>query len=667
MPITGEYSWSEKSDRILVSVPLKGASPSKVDIYVTSNTLKVNYSPYLLDLVLKGRVNSVKHKAIVKEGVLVITLLKESAGTWGDLLCDVRDKTTLLEIKKYAVEGQTEKEKDLQAERKDKKIDEEKHALRKQMKLDEGERTLIENLKQEEKETAEAAMYKTFANMEKEKQQASAPVVASSSVNAKGKKAVQFAGDQDKPKTSDSNIFADSDLTPLERYLQNDDIDLDGDDGEDLDDELTGKSAEESVFTRSTAAAAVSAAAKGVPTLAPDDIEQEEGAGELDADIRFVPPPRSGGYNADTRVEIKYTPRVFPTPMRESKASEEEDWIARNRQNLKKHAVLGKGVQSGGDVSESDPAWLKAKADDFFRAGDVRSALNAYSAAIDIDDTATSCYSNRAACYMKLGMFKECTVDCDTALERSLSSSAASGEKVSAKQLTLNKLYLRRGTAMSQLGKYAEAIKDYSKILGVLEQRAADGLDSGNISKEAIKKDLEKLQTVSAADSLKKAADESMGQGELVEALEKYSEALKLLPSHVGCLSNRSACRMSLGDKQGCVDDCSAALALLQLNSVNDSASGTIGGVEVDLLASIIPPPGSDKRLKWVLKTVIRRGAAHAALNNLDAAVTDYTTGSSLDPKNESLLSDLTKIKNYRTGMKELEQNKEATTKSVNL
>ena len=40
--------------------------------------------------------------------------------------------------------------------------------------------------------------------------------------------------------------------------------------------------------------------------------------------------------------------------MRESKAAEEEDWVAKNRQHLKKHAVLngkaskGKGV----DVSE---------------------------------------------------------------------------------------------------------------------------------------------------------------------------------------------------------------------------------------------------------------------------------------------------------------------------
>ncbi len=670
MPITGEYSWSEKRDRVLVSVPLKGTSPGKVDIYVTSNTLKVNYNPYLLDLVLKGRVDSVKHKATVKEGVLIITLLKEATGTWGGLLSDVNDKTALQEIKKYAVEGQTEKEKELQADRKDKKIDEEKHALRKQMKLDEGERTLIETLKQEEKETAEAAMYKTFADMEKEKQQAvhmkDAPVAVvankSKTATAKAKKAVLFSGkDEEEPKKRNDNIFADSDLTPLEQYLQNDDIDIDED--EDIDFDLTDKSEGANVFTKSKTAAAA-ASSKGASSSTPEDIEEEEDD-DVDEDIKFVPPPRSGGYSADTRVEIKYTPRVFPTPMRESKASEEEDWIARNRQNLKKHAVLGKGVHNGADVSESDPAWLKAKADDFFRAGDVRSALNAYSAAIDIDDMATSCYSNRAACYMKLELYKECKVDCDTAIEQTQACSASTPDRIDTKQLGLNKLYLRRGTAMSQLGEYGDAIKDFSKILGVLEQRAADGMEPGNISKEAIKTDLDKLQTVSKADVLKKAADEAMGQGDLGVAMNNYTEALDLLPSHVGCLSNRSACRMSQGDKQGCVDDCSAALALLQLNS--NTTTTTIGSAGVDLLSSILPPAGSEKRLKWVLKTVIRRGAAYAALNDLDAAVADYTTGSSLDPKNESLRSDLTKIKNYRTGMKELEANKESNTKSVNL
>ncbi len=49
---------------------------------------------------------------------------------------------------------------------------------------------------------------------------------------------------------------------------------------------------------------------------------------------------------------ISFTPRVFPTPMRESKAAEEEDWVAKNRKHLKRHGVLGKNNQ-GGSKGES--------------------------------------------------------------------------------------------------------------------------------------------------------------------------------------------------------------------------------------------------------------------------------------------------------------------------
>ena len=47
------------------------------------------------------------------------------------------------------------------------------------------------------------------------------------------------------------------------------------------------------------------------------------------------------------KVEIQFTPRIFPTPMRESKLAEEEDWITKNRRHLKKHGVLGNNVTKG--------------------------------------------------------------------------------------------------------------------------------------------------------------------------------------------------------------------------------------------------------------------------------------------------------------------------------
>lgn len=54
---------------------------------------------------------------------------------------------------------------------KSKAIEEERMALRKQMDLEQKERQDIENLKEEEKEQAEAEVYKTFAEMEKKREQ----------------------------------------------------------------------------------------------------------------------------------------------------------------------------------------------------------------------------------------------------------------------------------------------------------------------------------------------------------------------------------------------------------------------------------------------------------------------------------------------------------------
>lgn len=86
-------------------------------------------------------------------------------------------------------------------------------------------------------------------------------------------------------------------------------------------------------------------------------------------------------------------------------AAEEEDWIARNRRYLKNNPnardVTERDRECGASLrclctqsSRSRHAaaavWLKGKGDDFFRAGDYRGALNAYTAAVETDDMLTS-------------------------------------------------------------------------------------------------------------------------------------------------------------------------------------------------------------------------------------------------------------------------------------
>lgn len=51
--------------------------------------------------------------------------------------------------------------------------------------------------------------------------------------------------------------------------------------------------------------------------------------------------------------------------------------------------------------------WLKAKADDFYRNSDFKSAVNAYAEAIslltaDQTDLVVTCFANKAACLLQL-------------------------------------------------------------------------------------------------------------------------------------------------------------------------------------------------------------------------------------------------------------------------
>lgn len=60
-----------------------------------------------------------------------------------------------------------------------------------------------------------------------------------------------------------------------------------------------------------------------------------------------LPPPREC-----VKSEIRFTPRVFPTPSRESKAAEEEDWLLKNRKHINKHQGLNRTSEY--DISETD-------------------------------------------------------------------------------------------------------------------------------------------------------------------------------------------------------------------------------------------------------------------------------------------------------------------------
>lgn len=291
------------------------------------------------------------------------------------------------------------------------------------------------------------------------------------------------------------------------------------------------------------------------------------------------------------------------------------------------------------DISEEDPIWLKAKADDFFRTGDFLSAVNAYSAAIDVDEAMLSCYANRSACYLKLHMYQECKEDCSFVIE-AIGNSQSNLEASSSQAVMRLKLMLRRGVSNCSLGCYDQALSDYRCVQSQLEI----GSELTGVSSSSLEEDISKMEALLSADELKKSADEKLTQNSIAEAISLYSRALATLPLHVGCLANRATCYIALGELQKCIEDTTEALRILQ----SDDGESKVFESGISLLTSVLPPQGSDKRKSWLMKVLAKRGAAYAQLGDLDGAISDYSQLLALDPRNSSIQSDLTRLKNLK-------------------
>lgn len=733
------YSWTEKDDLIKIIIPLKKSSPSKVDIFVTSTTLKVNFSPYIVDIILRFPVDPVKHKATVKDGNLRVILYKtdESAGFWGNLEVDTGDKSAIANLREKSIAAQDALEKGLGETRRSRRTEDERFSLKKQMNLDETERNRLDNLKSEEKRSAEQEVYATFSLMQTEKQIISQKTVSSNALQV-GLDSVEATEPVDfdtylriKKEMKSSLMIADSkDIFDIPNIPV---IDTE----EQFEDDDFDNSNATSAFSSSTIIAS------GRSTHVHIIVDEVE-------DFRYIPPPRVISNLADGKGNMHHrlvsaeifitsicTESLYSTSLHyvyrnsrcplyaqsisnphervedcrggrldsEEPSPPQKTWCTRQQcrqrfasyssdscecdismfmclESLKVNIFSAFPVfllpGNNADSCEENPTWLKEKGDNFYRGGDMRSAVNAYSAALDMDEKMVTCYSNRSACYLRLDMSAECRLDCTEGIKlideelanisesnkSAVTLSHAAVKEITTLKVMLSKMLLRRGSANCQMGLFSEALCDYTRTNNILfgyENKNNSGVNKivnyedrefcvTGITKPSLAADVGKICQLLDADILKKEGDALFADNKLAESCLKYDEAICLVPVHVGCLSNRSACRLAMKDVHGCIDDCSRALALLSSSSSKDVSTETSSICASTMLKAILPSVGSEKRMSWVVKTLLRRGAAYAQLSQLDEAVEDYRTASALDQKNESLKSDLNKIINFREG-----------------
>jgi len=91
---------------------------------------------------------------------------------------------------------------------------------------------------------------------------------------------------------------------------------------------------------------------------------------------------------------------------------------------------------------ETSEDW-KNRGNDFYKAKNYSSAVEAYGRAISLDLAAPLLYTNRAAAYLMLQQYKEALSDCDTALQL---------------DITCAKAYFRKASALRGLGRLEEAL-----------------------------------------------------------------------------------------------------------------------------------------------------------------------------------------------------------------
>ncbi|KAJ1456273.1 hypothetical protein M885DRAFT_517720 [Pelagophyceae sp. CCMP2097] len=551
----GEYTWKETAAAVHVRVQLKGCSAKAVDVFAADVYCKISYPPRLIELDLLHPVDEDAAQAKIKDGVLTLTLPKKQPETWGALVCG-KGTLTKAEVSSRRLEAtarRRSREAEITANARQRKTDDERVALRTQMALESDERGAIDDKKADEKSRAEEDVYATFKDLKTQEAQREA--------EAKKRDA------EAKKRDADENMTLEEEWAASQRAAG-------------VVDDVVGIDA------------------------APVVDETPPAAAEPPPPPRALPPPRSQRQNV---VSVTHTPRVFPTPMRESKLVEENQWVAKHRAHLHKNGMLfGRKTDSRG-IEEADPTWLKARGDELFAGADFASAVEAYTAALELDAGWVNCLANRAACELKLGRFDDCVNDCTDALA-ALTDASKHFEP---------KLLARRAAARSGAADFSGAARDLD---------AAAKCASGDDAQTALRADADRMRSLALAAMAKADADALLGAGDAAAAAAKYSEALSREPSFVSALANRAAAYLALDDARGAVADCTAALRIFEFD---DEAAGPL------------PPHGSEKRRGWVLRTLARRGAAYAKLGDVTEAIRDYEAATVIAPDDAALRADL--------------------------
>ncbi|KAJ7407978.1 Dyslexia susceptibility 1 candidate protein 1 protein like protein [Pitangus sulphuratus] len=392
-----EFRWHQSPAAVFVSLPLRGARATPANIFCSERYLKVSIPPFLFEVILYAPIDDTNSTAKIGNGNIFFTLYKKEPAMWDSLTLENADKEQLQYLRENAVLKAQQKAKEETEAKKATKEEHKKYALEATMKLEEAERKRIEDLKEKERQkvTEELELWK---NQQKDADKYK-------SIQKEGELHQEIGQLKERKNEKMTRIRIPNEGTSKTRPKP------------------TKGHGSCSIFS--------------------PNVKEEQ-----------LPAPRSAA-----TIKVNFTPRVFPTALRESRVAEEEEWLHKQAEARR---TISADLSELQDLKEEEknPDWLKDKGNKMFAMGNYLAAVNAYNLALRLNNKLPLLYLNRAACHLKLRNLHKAIEDSSKALEL-LTPPVPDNEDARMKA------YVRRGTAFCQLELYTEGLQDYEAALKI--------------------------------------------------------------------------------------------------------------------------------------------------------------------------------------------------------
>ncbi|XP_021156535.1 dynein axonemal assembly factor 4 isoform X3 [Columba livia] len=358
---------------------------------------QVSVPPFLFEAILYAPIDDTNSTAKIGNGIIFFTLYKKEVAMWDYLTLSNANKEKLQYLRENAVLKSHEKAKEETEAKKVTKQEHKKYTLEATMKLEEAERKRIEDLKEKER--------------------------------LKVMKELELWRKEQKDSEKQKRVQKEEELCQEAEQLK------------EKKKEKMNKAAIPNEGTSETRLKPTKGC--GSFSMFSENLKEER-----------LPAPRSAA-----TIKINFTPRVFPTALRESRVAEEEEWL---RKQAEARRTINADLSELEDLKEEEknPDWLKDKGNKMFATGNYLAAVNAYNLAVRLNNKLPLLYLNRAACHLKLRNLHKAIEDSSKALEL-LTPPVPDNENARVKA------YVRRGTAFCQLELFTEGLQDYEAALKI--------------------------------------------------------------------------------------------------------------------------------------------------------------------------------------------------------